>query len=144
MISAVFDAVVFVRALLNPGGQWAQLVFERAGEYRLVVSPPIVAEIVGVLARPELSRRFSALLGRDAAAVRQLLAEADSVPLQEDTVPQISRDRKDDKYPATAAIAAADYLVTEDLDLLILRAYDGVQIVDADAFLRLLDVLAPA
>lgn len=54
MIGVVFDTVVFVRALLNRKSHWARLVFERAQEYRLIVSSPVVREAVGVLQRPEL------------------------------------------------------------------------------------------
>ena len=137
MVKVGFDAVVFVRALLNLRSRWAGLVFERADEYLLVTSPPIVDELLDVLSRPELAGRFSNRAGRTAEAVREALAAAESVAL--DAVPPISRDPKDDIYPATAAAAGANFVVGEDRDLLDLGAYQGVRIVDAATFLQLLD-----
>ncbi|MGH2534243.1 MAG: putative toxin-antitoxin system toxin component, PIN family [Thermomicrobiales bacterium] len=52
--------------------------------------------------------------------------------------PPISRDPNDDKFLATALAAHADFLVTEDNDLLVLGDYQGVRIVDARTFLSLL------
>lgn len=40
---------------------------------------------------------------------------------------------------ATARAARADFLVSEDKDLLVLGTYDGTRIVDAATFLRALD-----
>ncbi|MBA3414586.1 MAG: putative toxin-antitoxin system toxin component, PIN family [Chloroflexia bacterium] len=141
MAKVVLDAVVFVRALLNPRSPWGRLVFDHADQYRLVVSPTIVAEIVGVLNRPRLARRFSSRTGEDVAAVRAILASAQWVVL--DAAPRISRDPKDDIYPATAAAAGAAFLVSEDRDLLDLRSYEGVAIVDAGTFLRVLAETGP-
>lgn len=142
MIRVVFDAVIFVRALLNRHSLWAALLFDRHDAYRVVFSRPIVEEIVGVLARPELTRRFSALPGRDVATVRRILADAELVQLTEGDIPAISRDRKDDKYPATAEVAGAAFVVTEDQDLLVLGVYGGVRIIDAATFLAILENLA--
>ncbi|MDP9366078.1 MAG: putative toxin-antitoxin system toxin component, PIN family [Chloroflexota bacterium] len=139
MIRVVFDTVVFVRALLNRRGLWARLVFERAGEYRLVVSSPVVREALGVLRRPELARRFSTLPGRDPAAVLAVLAEADQAEVGAAPIPRVARDPNDDVFLATARAGGAAYIVTEDDDLLVLGMYEGIRIVDAAAFLRVLD-----
>ena len=116
-------------------------MFDRTGEYRLVASAPIVDEVIDVLSRPELARRFSSRTGNEVGAVRRMLDSADSVVL--DSVPRISRDPKDDIYPATAAAAGAAFVVSEDRDLLDLGAYGHVRIVDAEAFLRWLDAGEP-
>ncbi|HSH78947.1 MAG TPA: hypothetical protein VLA19_10495 [Herpetosiphonaceae bacterium] len=52
MQTVVIDTVVFVRALLNPRSMWGRLVFDYAGRYRLVVSAPIVREVIEVIQRP--------------------------------------------------------------------------------------------
>ncbi len=54
-------------------------------------------------------------------------------------VPLVSRDPKDDKFLATAKAAGATYVVSKDEDLLVLGTYDGIQIVPAATFLRLLE-----
>ena len=140
MVRVVFDAVVFVRSLLNRRSRWGRLVFDHADDYQLVVSPPVLQEVFGVLHRPELARRFSTLPGQDVLTVFGILRAAEVVPLDESAIPRISRDRKDDKYPATAMAGEAMYLVSEDDDLLVLGTYEGVQIVDAATFLGILEV----
>jgi len=51
----------------------------------------------------------------------------------------VARDPNDDKILATASAAGADYLVSEDLDLLVLREYQGTRIVSAATFLGILE-----
>lgn len=137
MLRVLFDTVVFVRCLINPFGLWGKLVFGRSREYRLVLSRPVIEEIVEVLARPELTAMFRSLAGLDLRAVLDLLAQAEIVELG--TIPATSRDPKDDKFLATALAGAADYLVTEDHDLLVLTEHAGTKIVTAATFLDLLE-----
>ncbi len=139
MVRVVFDAVVFVRSPLNRRSRWGRLVFDHSDDDQLVVSRAVVQEVLGVLRRPELARRFSTLPRQDIATVLGILRAADMVPLDESAIPRISRDPKDDKYPATAKAGAADYLVSEDQDLLVLGRYEGGRIIDAATFLRLLE-----
>src|SRR4051812_2367849 len=101
--------------LINPHGLWGRLVFQRADAYDLIVSPPVLQEIVEVLHRPELTRRFRSLAGLDVRQVIHMLGRAEMVEIDE--IPTVSRDRKDDKFLATAAAAGADYLVSEDNEL---------------------------
>ena len=51
---------------------------------------------------------------------------------------QVSRDVKDNKFPAAAEAAKADYLVSEDRDLLDLVEHEDTRIVSAYEFLQLL------
>jgi putative PIN family toxin of toxin-antitoxin system len=138
MLDVVFDTVVFVRSLINPYGAWGRLVFDRAG-YRLILSEPVLREIVEVLARPELRRKYRSVPSRDPVTLLATLSHATVVDLT--AIPAVSRDPKDDKFLATAAAAQADYLVTEDQDLLVLREYEGTRIITAPRFLYILDEL---
>lgn len=123
--------------MLNPRSVWGRVVFDRAVEYQLVVSPPIIAEVLDVLQRPAVTRTFRFVAGLDFAALLGILEAADMV--SPSSIPSISRDPNDDKFLATALAAHADYLVTEDNDLLVLGEYEGVRIVDARTFLGLLE-----
>ena len=134
-VVAVFDTVIFVRSLINPHGKWGRLVFSYASYYRLVVSQPILTETLAMLQRPELTRKFRTLPGLDSVKIMDLLAEAESVEVPH--IPSVSRDPEDKKFLATAQAANADYLVTEDRDLLVLKEYQGVRIVTAAEFIRL-------
>lgn len=137
MLRVVFDTVIFVRALINPYGPFGRLVFEYRDRYQLIASAPVLRELIDVVHRPELTRKFRSLAGVDVAAVLRVIDEAESVPIGE--IPAVSRDQKDDVFLATARAAGADYLVSEDNDLLVLGAYQGTEIVTAAAFLRILD-----
>lgn len=137
VVRAVLDTVVFVRSLINHRSRWGRLVFEHGGDYQLVVSEPVVVEIVQVLRRPELVALFQTLPGRDPAAVLALLADAETVDLPA-TFPRVSRDPKDDMFLATAKAGDAGYVVSEDRDRLDLDEYEGIRIVTAEAFLQML------
>ena len=132
----VFDTVVFVRALINPHSYWGKSVFEHYQEYRLIVSPQILSEIIEVLKRPELVSRFSALGGVDVARVLEILKQADVVMPEGE--PQASRDIKDNKFIAAAEAANANYLVSEDHDLLDLVKYEDTHIITTREFLEIL------
>jgi uncharacterized protein len=132
----VFDTVGFVRGLINPLSRWGHILFDYADSYALVVSEPIVLEILDVLRRPEVSRLFRTLPGRDPAAILAILQAADAVDVAD--IPAVSRDPKDDKFLATAIAAGAAYLVSEDRDLLDIGEHAGITIINGERFLDLL------
>lgn len=136
MLRVVLDTVVLVRGLINPYGVWGRLVFDRAGDYRLVVSPPLLAEYLEVISRPELTRKFRSLAGhrRD---LLDLLSQAEIVTF--DALPTFERDPNDAHVLATALHGAVDYLISADNDLLDLDTYEGIPVLNAPAFLRLLE-----
>ena len=142
MPRVVFDTVVFVRALINPAGRWGQLVFTHSHGYTLLVAQPLILKLLDVLHRPKLARKYRILPGLDIARVLELVGEAHLVEVHD--VPLVSRDVKDDKFLATAVAGGADYLVSEDQDLLVLERYEGVRIIDTRTFLRILDTEAGA
>jgi putative PIN family toxin of toxin-antitoxin system len=71
------------------------------------------------------------------ARIIEILSQAELVELSD--VPALSRDAGDDKFLATCVAANADYLVTEDQDLLVLGEHEGTKIVDAVTFAQILD-----
>ncbi len=133
---AVLDTVVFVRALINPHGVWGQLL-EAYDEYDLVISPAILAEIVDLLNRPELVRRFPrASAVPDVRRVLETIATAEVV--EPESVEPVRRDANDDKFFACAVAGGADYIVSEDNDVLALGESRGVRTIRAAEFLALL------
>ncbi len=144
MPRVVFDTVVFVRALINPFGLWGRLVFDHAGDYRLIVSESIVREVLEVIQRPGLLRKYRGLATRNVHTILSIIAGAEAVDLADLPQPfqgvQITRDPKDDTFLITAARGGAEYLVTEDTDILDdFAEYQGVRIVTAAAFLGILE-----
>lgn len=102
----------------------------------MFVSEPVVKEILEVIKRPELTTKFHALTKINLPAVVELLGQASAVEISK--IPLISRDPEDNKFIATALSANADYLVSEDKDLLDLKEYKGVKIINTDTFIQLL------
>lgn len=142
LVSALFDTVIFERGLMSPFGRWGRLVFDRAAEYRLVVSEPVLGESPDLFRRPELLRKYRGLATRDVAAVLALLDDAEEV--LPGAIPAVSRDPKDDPILATAVAAGAEYVVSEAQGLRVLGTYEGIRIVDAAALLGMLDGVAEA
>lgn len=133
----VLDTVILVRGLINPHGRWGRLLFDHADDYILLVSQPVLSEYLDVLQRPELTRKYRSVATRDPRAILDLLANAEVV--EPATIPAVSRDPKDDPFLATARVGNADYLVSEDRDLLDLDDHEGIPIVTATEFLDLLE-----
>lgn len=137
MLKIVIDTVVFVRSLINPHGRCGKIVFSHNKTYQLFISEPVVAEILEVLHRPELTTKFRTLKKMDFSSIMEILGQAPAVEIP--TIPAVSRDPKDNKFVATAVEAKADYLVTEDNDLLDLKEYQGIKIINALTFLQILE-----
>ena len=132
----VIDTVVFVRSLLNPHSRSGRLIFAHANEYRLILSAPVIREILEVLQRPEITRKIRFVGGMDTRRVLDLLSQAELVEVAQ--ISPASRDPKDDKFLTTAVLGEADYVVSEDRDLLDLEEYQGIKIVNVATFLELL------
>ena len=137
MPNVVFDTVVFVRSLINPHSIWGKLVYSYKEHYVLYLSLPVIKEILEVIERPKLKQKYHTTKDHGIREVLQILSHARLVDI--DDIPPLSRDTKDDKFLATAKVADADYLVSEDQDLLTLKEYKGTQIVNTETFLQILE-----
>lgn len=133
---AVLDSNVIIRALLNPGSTWGQLLART--DYAHISTEEIVGEVTGVLARRHLQERLGwASETPTSERLREIVARIEII--EEPPVVPVCRDPKDDKFFACALAGAADYIVSEDDDILAIPEYEGIRTVRAAAFLRLLD-----
>jgi uncharacterized protein len=57
------------------------------------------------------------------------------------SIVSVVRDVKDNMILATAVAGNADYIVTGDKDLLVLRAYEHISILDVNTFLEIFNNL---
>jgi putative PIN family toxin of toxin-antitoxin system len=137
MIKAVLDTNVFLRALINPHSRCGRLLDKFADDYVLVLSPAIIREVLEVLHRPRLRAKFPQITQLDVTRIITLFAQAHVVEPQ--SAPSISRDPGDDKFLACARLAGAEYLVTEDKDLLVLEAHEGTRICQPAEFIALFE-----
>lgn len=136
MPRVVLDTVVFVRALINPHNRAGQLIFEHADRYTIVFSTQTAQELLEVIRRPELTRKYKRLSGLDFEKIIDILSSAEAVEI--DSIPSVVRDPNDDIFVATAIAGRADYIVSEDKDLLSLGNSIGVQVIDTESFLALI------
>ena len=123
---------------IKAGGTADQLLGAwREERFILLLSPPILEEILRVLRYP----RFRHLIRLTAAEldglVESLLLDAEWTPGRL-TVNVITRDPSDNMFLACAVEGRADYIVSGDRDLLALESYQGIPIVRAAEFLRVL------
>jgi putative PIN family toxin of toxin-antitoxin system len=135
----VIDTQLILRATLNQKSLPARILFTLGDYYTLALSTGIRAEIANVLNRPKLRVKFPSLTK---TAIAQTLAVLDTGQLINPIeIPAISRDSKDDIFLATAVANQAQYIVSEDKDLLVLSPYQQIQIIDALAFVKILEQL---
>jgi uncharacterized protein len=99
MLKAVIDTNVFVSGLLSRTGPPARVIEAwRDGEFMLVVSPAIVAEIRRVLTSPRIRDGFSVRPADAAALVELLEEEALLVPGLTQVNGAVPQDPADEKF----------------------------------------------
>jgi len=135
-LKLVLDTNVLVSALLKRFSVPGQVLQAwRDARFDLLISDPLYAELADVLNRkklkaylePELSRRFLELL-RDYAT----WVETAQVP------ERALRDPKDTIVLGTAIGGQADFIVSGDHDLLALRRFGGIPILEPRAALEII------
>ena len=129
---AVLDPNVLISSLLSPTGAPAALLrrwFD--GEFELVASALLLAELARAIAYPKLRRRIAV---EDAKLFIDLLERAATLAEDPALAPQRSRDPGDDYLLALAESSGA-ILVTGGQDLLSLK---GLPVMSPRAFLATL------
>jgi len=109
----VLDTVVFVQALISGRGPSAGCIDRlRTGQFVLLLSDAIRAELQHVPLRPELSRRYSHIT---AERVNAFVAEIASLAVEIAHPPNVfalPRDPKDEPFIDLAVAGDADFIVT--------------------------------
>lgn len=132
----VIDTVVFVRALINRRSHAARLVLEMGDRYDLLASSAIVSEVRDVLYRPALRRRFPQMTLPRLEAMMALVEAAEMIEPVEHQ--RVCRDPHDDRFFDCAREGAADYIVSEDRDILAVGEHRGTRAIAVREFLTLL------
>ncbi len=131
----VIDTQVLLRAAINRRSLPAQVVFDLVDTYILLMSEAMLQEAEDVLNRPKVRQKF-ALSDAVVQELIERLSRGERVEVDE--VPAVSRDPKDDIFLACADVGKADYIVSEDNDLLVLNPYKMIQIVNVLDFLTVI------
>ena len=128
---ALFDVNVLISGLLARGGTPARLLgMWLEGEFELVVTERLLAELEATLARPKLRVHIDEAEAGGFVDLLRGLAETVEDPAAKPTV--TSRDPKDDYLIAAAAVARAT-LVSGDAHLLELES--SIPVLTPRAFL---------
>jgi uncharacterized protein len=128
-VKAVFDTNVLMAAFLTEGICSGLLIRARKHAFNLVLCDDIIREFEGILIK---KFRFTST---DVSEISAIVSEAASEILHKlDPFPNVCRDPNDDMIIACAIDAAADYIVTGDEDLLILKHYNDIVIINPRNF----------
>jgi hypothetical protein len=117
-VRAVVDVNVLISGVLSAKGSSAEILrASRDGEFELVVSELLLAELKRTLAYPKLRKRIAP---EKAAAFANWIRDHGTVAEDPANPPPVSSRDPDDDYLLALAIDRRAYLVTGDQDLLVL------------------------
>ena len=138
---AIVDTNLIVSGIiLKRGNPFDLLEAWRGRQFMLLMGQVQRNEIENVLTRPKIYQKYR-ISPTEIAVILQGL-DLDTLRVIPSVLPPISiRDKKDEAILATALGGYAEYLVTGDDDLLVLRdepQLEGLKILTAREFLRLL------
>ncbi|MEJ5308450.1 MAG: putative toxin-antitoxin system toxin component, PIN family [Anaerolineae bacterium] len=140
VLRVVLDTNVYVSGvILSRGTPFEILEAWRNQAYILITTEAIIAEIERVLQYPHIRDRYHITDEDIAQLIASLHVDALVVP-DSNTAHGMCSDPDDDKFLACASIAQADYIVTGDPDLLILKRYGKTVILKPHEFLSRLQM----
>ncbi len=131
-MKAILDTNVLIAAFLTDGICAKLLVRARKRDFDLILCDGILQEFKRVL-----KNKFAASPHETSEALIILSEATLEILGQTDLITPICRDSDDDLILACARDAVADYVVTGDEDLLVLKNYEGISIVTPREFEKL-------
>ena len=131
-MKAVFDTNVLIAAFLTEGICAKLLIRARRRDFDLILCDGILQEFERVL-----KKKFAASPHETSEALIILSEAALEILGRTDSITPICRDSDDDLILACARDAVADYVVTGDEDLLVLKNYESISIVNPREFEKL-------
>lgn len=138
MIRAVVDTNILVRALIKPEGTVGPVLHRlRNGEFEIILSEPLLTELVDVLNRPRIKDKYS-LESEDIETVLALLLLRGQTVTPIERI-DVCRDPRDNMVLEAALMAEVDVIVSGDKDLLVLDSFRSIPIVEPVAFLQMLE-----
>jgi uncharacterized protein len=123
-MKAVFDTNVQIAAFVAEGLCTGLLRRARRGDFNLYLSPFIISEFENVL-----SKKIKADKPEICDAVKILKETVHEIVDTGEEVKGVCRDKDDDNILSCAKVSEADYLVTGDADLLVLKRSGKTKII---------------
>jgi len=136
-VKIVVDANIFASGLIKPNSNPGKILdLIKQNQVELVISPGIIKEIKRILLYPKIQKYHHRTPQEIDAYFDDLLMFAWIVEGNE-SVDVIKDDPTDNKYLVCAHEGEADYIVSGDHHLLDLKTYQGIEIIQAKAFLSI-------
>lgn len=127
----VFDTNVIVSAVLLAASVPRQAFDKAIDEGTILISVPVLIELADVLSRKKLNQYL--LEEERMRFLVALLKEAELIEITEEITD--CRDVKDNKFLELAIGGGADFIVSGDVDLLVLNPFRGIPILTPREFL---------
>jgi uncharacterized protein len=138
LVKLVFDTNILVSGFLWHGPPSRLISAALQGRAQIFVSLTILLEFRETLEQPKLASRLAAQ-NETAESLANRLQAACHEAISANVIPPAELRDRDDLHVLACALAAnADAIVTGDKDLLVMKAFRGIPIIDACEALKLL------
>jgi len=135
MLKAVIDTSVFISGLIKSPSCRKVIRALEDNRFILVISPEILAEIIGVVSRP----KFHNVIQRETAAALIEVIKTQALMVRPALrIKEIKQDPDDNRFLEAALTAKTDCIVSLDKHLLSLGSFRGIPVISPTAFLILL------
>ena len=137
MLKIILDTNIIV-SLFIKRSETAKIVFDalKNNGFQLVISEAILKETLEVLSRPRI-RQLTKMSKKEIRQLGLLLLE-NTLKVKPQIKLAVCRDPFDDKFLECAVAAKADYIVSGDKDLLVLKSFRGTAIIHLAEFMEIL------
>lgn len=133
----VLDTNIYVSNLISEKGNPAKIMrWWLEGEFDVLVSQPIIDEILRVTAYERIQKKY-AKVRKNRLEYASLIAEQALWVEPEEKLDVIATDESDNRYVECAVAGGAQYIITGDEHLLEIGNYAGIRIITPAAFVML-------
>lgn len=138
-LRVVVDTNVLIRGLLSDRGSATEVVNRwLADEFALLASEQTLSECERILDHPKLQEHLSLDINPTNELMGMLRDQTHKVEAPVPAMTRVVRNPFDELILTTGVAGNADYLVTEEDELLALGEREGVKIVTPERFIRIL------
>lgn len=133
MIKVILDTNILVSLLIGKEfRKYQNFIFDNK-DLKILLSTELLNEFIDVVNRPKLLKYFSKELVEE--FLNKLINSTELLEIY--TEVDICRDIKDNFLLSLAIDGSADYLISSDMDILILKSFGTTQITTLDGFYNL-------
>ena len=135
MIRAVVDTNILISGVIKPERTTGEILRRlRDGEFVLLYTEPLLAELAEVINRPRIRQKYG--LGSEDIETVLALILLRGEPIDPTRRVEICRDPKDNMILEATVAGQADMITSGDFDLLSLREFAGMPIISPAEFLQ--------